>query len=842
MRGSTLTVPSRTASPLDRALAVFADVRPGEGLTALLMLANIFLLLVCYSIIKTVREPLILLGGGAEVRSYAAAGQAILLMGFVPLYSWAASKVRRMTLVVGATVVFVGCIELFAAAVTARAPYVGVAFFIWVGIFNISLIAQFWSFANDIYTKESGARLFPLIVIGMTAGAPLGSLIAARLFRSGLAPELILQASALLLAATGGLYLLVNARQQAHAEAQTDEPLEGRGGFALVLGNPYLRLIAALIVLLNVVNTTGEYLVARLLSAEVQELAALNPAFDKQAYIGAFTGNYQFWVGVTALLLQAFVTSRLVRHRGLAGVLFALPLIALGGYAIVAAGAGFALVRWVKTAENATDYSIMNTARQMLWLPTSREEKYKAKQAIDTFFVRGGDVLSAAVVFGGTHMLHLSIQQFALANIALTLLWLALAMMIARPVRVAVAPRRRLVAVAAALTLLVAPSQSSGQTVSAPDAAVAADAAEAKSAEPTRESEWAARQADKAAKLGAYQPDRLENQIRRVERLMSSKKRVYTFIGSAYSGGGLAVGPGYRRTFGDSGTFDAHAAWSIKNYKATEVSVGLPELADGRVRISLDGRWLDAPEVAFYGTGLSTSRDNRQPYDYTMKSGGANARVQATKRIAFGGGLHLLSAEGGLPVGSSELRLDPTYGQSNLFVEFDTRATPGYTDRGGYYRFDFTDYRETGGGSSTFQRFDGEAQRYIPIFRDSSVIALRGLVSTTATADGHEVPFFLLPDLGGRDLRGYSSWRFRDRNRVLFTGEYRWAAAPFVDMSLFLDAGTVAPRFDELKLGRMRTSHGVGMTFHTQSQTAFRIELARSNEGMGLLFSFSPRF
>ena len=82
-------------------------------------------------------------------------------------------------------------------------------------------------------------------------------------------------------------------------------------------------------------------------------------------------------------------------------MLLALPLIALGGYAIIAAGAGFSVVRWIKTAENATDYSIMNTARQLLWLPTTREEKYKAKQAIDTFFVRGGDVLSAAVVYRG---------------------------------------------------------------------------------------------------------------------------------------------------------------------------------------------------------------------------------------------------------------------------------------------------------------------------------------------------------------------------------------------------------------------------------------------------------
>src|SRR6187402_3862505 len=131
MRGTALSVTSRTASPLDRVLAVFADVRPGEGATAALMLANIFLLLVCYSVIKTVREPLILLGGGAEVRSYAAAGQALLLMGFVPVYSWFASRVDRARLLVGMTLFFIAGIELFAASVAVGVPLVGVAFFIW---------------------------------------------------------------------------------------------------------------------------------------------------------------------------------------------------------------------------------------------------------------------------------------------------------------------------------------------------------------------------------------------------------------------------------------------------------------------------------------------------------------------------------------------------------------------------------------------------------------------------------------------------------------------------------------------------------------------------------------
>ena len=830
MRGFTPTAPSRTASLLDRALGVFADVRPGEGLTALLMLANIFLLLVCYSIIKTVREPLILLGGGAEVRSYAAAGQAILLMGFVPLYSWAASKARRMTLVVGATAFFLVCIELFAAAVTARLPYVGVAFFVWVGIFNISLVAQFWSFANDLYTKESGARLFPLIVIGMTAGAPLGSLVAGRLFESGLAPALILQVSAVLLATSGALYLMVNARQALHDTAAV-EPMPGRGGFALVLSNPYLRLIAALIVLLNVVNTTGEYLVARLLSAEVQELAALNPLFDKQAYIGAFTGSYQFWVGVTALLLQAFVTSRLVRSRGLTGVLFALPLIALGGYAIVAAGAGFALVRWVKTAENATDYSIMNTARQMLWLPTTREEKYKAKQAIDTFFVRGGDVLSAAVVYGGTHMLNLTVEQFAVANLALTLGWLALATLIARPVWTLPVPRRRWAAAAAAVAFLVAPSQTSGQTTE-PSAVATADESEG-----TRQAEWAARQAEKATQLKPYVPDSLERYLKRAEGMLSSNRPIYAFIGSAYPGGGFAVGPGYRRTYGDSGTINAHAAVSIKNYRAAEVLVGLPEFGRGRVRVSVGAGFLDAPEVAFYGA----TEDDRHTFEYTTARVGATARVQASKQFAFGGGFDLVSADAGSPFGL-QLSVDPTYGQARTFVEYDTRTAPGYSTRGGLYRLEFSDYRETGGGRYTFQRLDGQAQRFISLRRDNQVIALRGLVSSTTTAGGNEVPFFLLPDLGGSTLRGFPSWRFRDRNRVMFSGEYRWAAGPFVDMSVFTDAGSVAPRFDELDLGRLNTSYGVGLTFHTQSRTAFRVDVARSREGIGLLFSFGPRF
>jgi len=414
---------------LDRALSVFTDVRAGEGVTALLMLLNIFLLLICYSVIKTAREPLILLGGGAEVRSYAAAGQALVLMGFVPLYSWFASRVDRVKLLVGVSLFFVVNIELFALAVAAGMPYVGVAFFIWVGVFNMSLVAQFWAYANDIYTKEAGDRLFPMIVIGQTAGAPLGALVAGRLFRIGITPQAILQISAILLAIGVLLYLAINARVTPRARDR-DRPLAGGGGFGLVLKSNYLLPIAAMMILLNAVNTTGEYFVSHLATDQARALAAADPSFNAQAYLGAFFGDYQFWVNVAAFVLQAFVASRLVKFQGLRGALLALPLIALGGYAVIAAGVSFAVVRWIKTAENATDYSIMNTARQLLWLPTSRDEKYKAKQAIDTFFVRSGDLLSAAIVFVGTSVMRLSIARFALVNVAIVVLWIGLALVV----------------------------------------------------------------------------------------------------------------------------------------------------------------------------------------------------------------------------------------------------------------------------------------------------------------------------------------------------------------------------------------------------------------------------
>ena len=426
-------------------LGLFSDVRPGEGARAVTMLLNIFLILVCYYIIKTVREPLILttavpewlkrigVSGPAEVKTYAAAAQALVLMGFVPAYSWFASRVDRMKLVFGVTAFFVANILLFALALQAQVEYIGVFFYVWVGLFSLSIIAQFWSYANDIYTKEAGSRLFPIIGVGMTVGSPVGAAIAERMFSAQLSPYLMLYLAAALLLATAGLYAASNRTgSSTHHAAADGAPIGGRGAFSLVFSSRYIGLIAVLLILLNVVNTVGEFILSDLVVGAATEAGRTNPSFDTGAYIGAFYGNYFLWVNLLAVVLQIFLAPRLIKKFGLAGVLFALPFIALGAYGVVAFGATIAIVRWAKTAENSTDYSVMNTAKQLLWLPTSREEKYKAKQAVDSFFVRIGDLAAAVVVFIGTSWLAFEARGFATLNIGFVLVWLVIAVVLLR--------------------------------------------------------------------------------------------------------------------------------------------------------------------------------------------------------------------------------------------------------------------------------------------------------------------------------------------------------------------------------------------------------------------------
>jgi AAA family ATP:ADP antiporter len=143
-------------------------------------------------------------------------------------------------------------------------------------------------------------------------------------------------------------------------------------------------------------------------------------------------GRFYAVVNTAGLLIQLFLVSRVVKYLGVAVGLMILPVIALGAYSLIAFYPVLSLIRWAKTAENSTDYSLNNTVRAMLFLPTTREQKYKAKQVVDSFFWRVGDTGSALLVFVGTTMLAMSLDMFAKVNLVAVLVWLVLAYLIGK--------------------------------------------------------------------------------------------------------------------------------------------------------------------------------------------------------------------------------------------------------------------------------------------------------------------------------------------------------------------------------------------------------------------------
>ena len=416
----------------ERALSIFAEVRAGEGAGVVLLSLNVFLLLASYYLLKTVRESLILSESGAEVKSYSSAAQALLLLLVVPAYSILTSRMGRLRVITWVTFIFVANLVMFYLA-GIKGVREGVVFFIWVGIFNNFIVAQFWSFSNDLYSEEQGKRLFPIIGLGSSLGALAGAQIAGPFIRAG-GPYPLMLAAAVGLIVCLGLSRSVNRRAAEHpaqfCSGPPQAPLNKVGGFQLLLQDRYLLLIAILIVLLNVVNTSGEFLLGKLVTVEAGRIVGSNHVAQER-FIGGFYANFFSWVNLVGVVVQMFGVSRIFRYIGVRGALFVLPCIALGNYSLILLLPILTVVRIGKILENSTDYSLMNTTRHALFLPTSREAKYKAKSAIDTFFVRAGDVVQAGIVYLAT-LLGMGIKGFAIINLDLALVWLAVVLAIGR--------------------------------------------------------------------------------------------------------------------------------------------------------------------------------------------------------------------------------------------------------------------------------------------------------------------------------------------------------------------------------------------------------------------------
>jgi AAA family ATP:ADP antiporter len=439
-------------TPLDRVLRIFTDVRAGEGRTAILMFANVLLILCAYYFVKPLREGWLAVSeiegfSKMELKAYSSFGQSVLLIPVVRAYGRLVGHWPRGVLITRSTLFCMSNLVVFwflqPGFFVEHLPGTGLAFYLWVGMFGVFVVAQFWAFAADLFDDEKGRRLLPFIAIGATSGAAVGSWITDNLVGSGvLGTEYLLLAA---LVPLGVSIWLTRAAETSEAHEgptpvpgqQLPEP-DRSGAIDLVLHNRFLLVVAVVTLLLNWVNTNGENLLFKVVQDVLAHDASAGGIGESEALrfvrdgTTAFYANFNMWVNTVALLLQALVASRLLKYGGFGAIFLLLPVIALGSYTTMMLIPVLAVIKVMKIAENSTDYSINNTARHVLWLPMAPEVTYKAKPTIDSLFVRVGDGLAAALVLVGERFLALATRSFFAVNVSLVLLWFGLAIWVVR--------------------------------------------------------------------------------------------------------------------------------------------------------------------------------------------------------------------------------------------------------------------------------------------------------------------------------------------------------------------------------------------------------------------------
>jgi hypothetical protein len=370
----------------------------------------------------------------------------------------------------------------------------------------------------------------------------------------------------------------------------------------------------------------------------------------------------------------------------------------------------------------------------------------------------------------------------------------------------------------------------------------------------TRAEETARKQTEKAARAAPRPPYWIEQRLLQIERAGGPGVASGWFVtfGDIKSGSGLALGPSYGKLFDNGALIHAKAAYSIRNFKMAQLSLHAPPAAGGRLAVDGRLRWQDAPTLAFYPIGTNSTKTR---FDFsetkTEISGRASFRPVPFVRLGGGAGyedFHTTNVILRNPSAEERLQLvfvpgtgsDPSYVHSHVSGALDWRDGPGYSRRGSLVQATFHDYRQQRRDGLSFQRVDVAAEQYVPILHGNWVFYLGLRVSTTDTTDGNNVPFFLMPQLGGNDLRGFSNYRFRDRHSILFTAEYRWYVQEYVDMAIFYDAGKVAPSRSQIDFDGLKSSVGAGLRFHGPRTTVMKGEIARSREGWRLIVGFSP--
>jgi hypothetical protein len=367
----------------------------------------------------------------------------------------------------------------------------------------------------------------------------------------------------------------------------------------------------------------------------------------------------------------------------------------------------------------------------------------------------------------------------------------------------------------------------------------------------TREQAIAREQADKAKDLHPYALGKGERIADKVEDFLVNGLRWYPYFETAYAGGGFPLGVGYKRHVSSYNLLDVRGSYTFAGYKRAEAEFTAPHLFNRRGQLSILGGWRQATEVGFFGIGTDTQKSQRTSYEFQQPYVSAALSFMPTRRYwKLGGEVELTqwdqkAGKGAFPSVETVftpdtlpgLNSDPTYVHSSGSVAFDWRPEPGYARRGGYYGVTVHDYTDTN-SSFGFNQVDYEAVQHFPILREAWVISLRALAQTAFNKGGQEIPFYMLPSLGGSSsLRGYDPWRFRDKNSLLLQGEWRIMVNRYLDTAFFADAGKVGPRASDLDFQKLHHDVGFGVRFHSVDSTILRFDVARSQEGTRLILT-----
>lgn len=402
----------------------FFDVRPHEVAVVAWCWLDIFCILGSYYIMRPIRDQAGVAGGVQNLQWLFTGTLVVMLLLNIP-FAYLVRRLPRHRFIAITYHFFAGNILLFAAlfqaADGAQAVWVGRGFFIWVSAFNLFVISMFWQLNVDVFSPEQGKRLFGLIAAGATLGAIVGSAVTASLARHVPPMVLLLGAAALLEVAVFSAGRLSRLAQAVAGAAEA--PIGGGvlAGVTHVVRSPYLLNVGVFLLLFSITSTFLYF----------QQATIVGAAFRDRAAQTAFFATVDLLVNVLTLIVQLFLTARIVVLLGVAltlGVLPALTIVGFGALALlptVMAVAAFQVVR------RAADYAVARPARELLYTVASREDRYKAKSLIDTVVYRTGDQVGA---WSATLLraVGLGAPQVSFAAIPLAALWLVNALWLGR--------------------------------------------------------------------------------------------------------------------------------------------------------------------------------------------------------------------------------------------------------------------------------------------------------------------------------------------------------------------------------------------------------------------------